>query len=114
MARGKRPATFRTRKLSLSAPMVLPRRRGGRVGRRRTTIPERAPATRLGPFRRPRDFVYRKSLAAANFLRRGAHVVGQPVVQRTEFPPGGTDFFQRLTGVQPLRRLPAAAGVQCL
>src|SRR5215213_2932431 len=39
MARGKRPATFRTRKLSLSAPMVLPWRRGGRVGRRRTTIP---------------------------------------------------------------------------
>src|SRR5690349_16805031 len=36
MARGKRPVTFRTRKLSLSAPMVLPWRRGGRVGRRRT------------------------------------------------------------------------------
>src|SRR3954447_9042632 len=43
MARGKRPATFRTRKLSLSAPMVLPWRRGGRVGRRRTTIKRRAP-----------------------------------------------------------------------
>src|SRR5215210_5216114 len=41
MARGKRPATFRTRKLSLPAPMVLPRGRGGRVGRRRTTITER-------------------------------------------------------------------------
>ena len=39
MARGKRPVSFRTRKLSLSAPMVLPRGRGGRVGRRRTTIP---------------------------------------------------------------------------
>src|SRR4051794_36064889 len=39
MARGKRPVSFRTRKLSLSAPMVLPWRRGGRVGRRRTTIP---------------------------------------------------------------------------
>src|SRR4051794_31052399 len=38
MARGKRPVSFRTRKLSLSAPMVLPRGRGGRVGRRRTTI----------------------------------------------------------------------------
>src|SRR5688500_9247994 len=41
MARGKRPVSFRTRKLSLSAPMVLPWRRGGRVGRRRTTITER-------------------------------------------------------------------------
>src|SRR3954453_6204497 len=38
MARGKRPDPFRTRKLSLSAPMVLLRGRGGRVGRRRTTI----------------------------------------------------------------------------
>ena len=41
MARGKRPDPFRTRKLSLSAPMVLLRRRGGRVGRRRTTTPGR-------------------------------------------------------------------------
>ena len=49
MARGKRPVPFRTRKLSLSAPMVLPWRRGGRVGRRRTTIPEGAPASVLGP-----------------------------------------------------------------
>ena len=51
MARGKRPVSFRTRKLSLSAPMVLPWRRGGRVGRRRTTIPEGAPASVLGPLR---------------------------------------------------------------
>src|SRR3954452_3733160 len=50
MARGKRPATFRTRKLSLSAPMVLPRGRGGRVGRRRTTIPGTGPQpTGCGP-----------------------------------------------------------------
>src|SRR5947209_11776030 len=41
MARGKRPVSFRTRKLSLSAPVVLPWRRGGRVGRRRTTIHDR-------------------------------------------------------------------------
>src|SRR5688572_514000 len=51
MARGKRPVTFRTRKLSLPAPMVLPRRRGGRVGRRRTTIPEGAPTSAWGPLR---------------------------------------------------------------
>src|SRR3954463_10678428 len=49
MARGKRPVTFRTRKVSLSAPMVLPWRRGGRVGRRRTNFPEGAPASVLGP-----------------------------------------------------------------
>ena len=36
MARGKRPVTFRTRKLSLSAPMVLHGGLCGRVGRRRT------------------------------------------------------------------------------
>src|SRR3954464_12346516 len=38
MAKGKRPVPFRTRKLSLSAPMVLPRGRGGRVGHRRTIL----------------------------------------------------------------------------
>src|SRR3954454_1173683 len=36
MAEGKHPVTFRTRKLSLPAPMVLHRGRCGRVGRRRT------------------------------------------------------------------------------
>ena len=36
IARGKRPVTFRTRKLSLSAPMVLQGGPCGRVGRRRT------------------------------------------------------------------------------
>src|SRR5205807_10395045 len=44
MAKGKRPVPFRTRKLSPSAPMVLPWRRGGRVGRRRTFFG-------VGPFR---------------------------------------------------------------
>jgi hypothetical protein len=38
MAKGKRPVPFRTRKLSLSAPMVLPGVLGGRVGRRRTSF----------------------------------------------------------------------------
>src|SRR2546429_8568710 len=37
IAEGKRPATFRTRKLSPPAPMVLHPRECGRVGRRRTT-----------------------------------------------------------------------------
>ena len=36
MAKGKRPAPFRTRKLSLSAPMVLQVGTCGRVGHRRT------------------------------------------------------------------------------
>src|SRR5438128_11648103 len=35
IAEGRHPVPFRTRKLSLPAPMVLPWRRGGRVGRRR-------------------------------------------------------------------------------
>ena len=35
MAKGKHLVPFRTQKLSPSAPMVLPWRRGGRVGRRR-------------------------------------------------------------------------------
>src|SRR4051812_49727690 len=38
IATGKRPAPFRTRKLSPSAPKVLPGRPGGRVGRRRTSF----------------------------------------------------------------------------
>src|SRR3954451_4004075 len=51
MARGKRPVPFRTRKLSLSAPMVLPWRRGGRVGRRRTFFG-------VGPFREGWPFAF--------------------------------------------------------
>ena len=38
IARGKRPVTFRTRKLRLSAPMVLQGGPCGRVGHRRTPI----------------------------------------------------------------------------
>src|SRR5215210_2106739 len=38
IATGKRPAPFRTRKLSPSAPMVLPGGPGGRVGRRRASF----------------------------------------------------------------------------
>jgi hypothetical protein len=41
MAEGKHPVTFRTRKLSSSAPMVLHRGRCGRVGRRRTIFVRR-------------------------------------------------------------------------
>src|SRR5438552_7506916 len=49
MAEGKHPVPFRTRKLSLPAPMVLPRRRGGRVGRRRDILNE-------GPLGGPSSF----------------------------------------------------------
>src|SRR5690242_96298 len=52
MARGKRPVTFRTRKLSLSAPMVLPWRRGGRVGRRRTYLHRKGPSHQAGALSR--------------------------------------------------------------
>src|SRR5829696_6231613 len=40
MAKGKHPAPFRTRKLSLSAPMVLHGGPCGRLGRRRTFTPQ--------------------------------------------------------------------------
>ena len=43
IAVGKRPVPFRTRKLSLPAPMVLPSEGGGRVGRSRTHLNRRAP-----------------------------------------------------------------------
>ena len=41
IAEGRHPVPFRTRKLSPPAPMVLPWRRGGRVGRRRDISPTR-------------------------------------------------------------------------
>ena len=44
IATGKHPDPSRTRKLSLPAPMVLPPRGGGRVGRRRTFLPKGPPA----------------------------------------------------------------------
>ena len=43
IAKGKRPATFRTRKLSPPAPMVLHPQECGRVGRRRTFFPQGRP-----------------------------------------------------------------------
>src|SRR5918994_760081 len=50
IALGKRPVTFRTRKLSLSAPMVLQGGPCGRVGRRRTIFQgPLVPAFTLGP-----------------------------------------------------------------
>src|SRR6476620_10568424 len=111
MARGKRPVTFRTRKLSLSAPMVLPWRRGGRVGRRRTNIPERAPAFVPGPFRRPHPPT---SAAGAGFLRRRADVVREPGVQRPHLTPRATDLVEGTPLVQPVRWLPVPADVQRL
>src|SRR5207248_9725901 len=57
MAKGKHLVPFRTQKLSPSAPMVLPRRRGGRVGRCRDFSPKKPPSggflRRGGPVRRP-------------------------------------------------------------
>src|SRR5437762_4573404 len=43
IAEGRHPVPFRTRKLSPPAPMVLPWRRGGRVGRRRDIFATREP-----------------------------------------------------------------------
>lgn len=50
IAAGKRPVPFRTRKLSLPAPMVLHSTGCGRVGHRRNIIHGRPP-TLLGAFR---------------------------------------------------------------
>ena len=50
IATGKHPDPSRTRKLSLPAPMVLPPRGRGRVGRRRTSFEEGPPAC-WWPFR---------------------------------------------------------------
>ena len=51
MAGRKHPVTFRTRKLSFSAPMVLHSGGCGRVGHRRTIFPGRAPTLWLsGPY----------------------------------------------------------------
>src|SRR5215218_8223170 len=78
MARGKRPVTFRTRKLSLSAPMVLPWRRGGRVGRRRTTIPEGAPTYVLGPLRRSPEQPFEPLWQPHGGRRHGLRVLSVP------------------------------------
>src|SRR5690606_25281228 len=51
IASGKRPVTFRTRKLRLTAPMVLRGGPRGRVGHRRTFF-RKAPEHCSGAFRR--------------------------------------------------------------
>src|SRR5690606_7001239 len=56
IAKGKHPVPYRTRKLSLSAPMVLQPRGCGRVGRRRTYTPQRPPIrVASAPFTGPLD-----------------------------------------------------------
>src|SRR5688500_14116072 len=79
MARGKRPVPFRTRKLSLSAPMVLPWRRGGRVGRRRTTITERGSEPRaLAPVRVCVRFCRRRPAEERRQSKRYSEVMTSP------------------------------------
>src|SRR6266516_117476 len=51
MAEGEHPVPSRTRQLSPPAPMVLPGRPGGRVGRRRDIFEKAARASRGRPFR---------------------------------------------------------------
>src|SRR4051794_5083026 len=80
MARGKRPVPFRTRKLSLSAPMVLPWRRGGRVGRPRTSFG-------VGPFREELPFSFPPSGACVDD-RRGTSSRGAPRRDRSSRPDG--------------------------
>ena len=58
MAEGKRPETFRTRKLSPPAPMVLHPGGCGRVGRRRTNT-SRGPPRKGRPSTRILPLLYR-------------------------------------------------------
>jgi hypothetical protein len=60
IASGERPVTFRTRKLSLSAPMVLQGGPCGRVGHRRTILTDLGPGV-LAPG--PRPFCWRLTVA---------------------------------------------------
>src|SRR4051794_17660844 len=79
MARGKRPDPFRTRKLSLPAPMVLPRRRGGRVGRRRTTLADRGSGPRaLAPDRVCVRFCRRRLADERRQSKRYSEVMTSP------------------------------------
>src|SRR5919107_89744 len=117
MARGKRPDPFRTRKLSLSAPMVLPRRRGGRVGRRRTTTPMKGPhhtVRALHAFREKPPLQDGHSAASARLPCRRPDVVGQPRVEPGQIPPGGPDLLERPALLQPVGGLPVSARVQRL
>src|SRR3954471_16790817 len=69
IAKGKRPVPFRTRKLSPSAPMVLHWERCGRVGRRRTNIPQKSPTpNRVGLFCMPQTM--KERLPGQAYVRR--------------------------------------------
>src|SRR3954471_4455781 len=71
IAKGKRPVPFRTRKLSPSAPMVLHWERCGRVGRRRTNIPQKSPTPeRVGLFCMPQTMTRGRSGVMMGGLER--------------------------------------------
>src|SRR3712207_212515 len=79
IARGKHPAPFRTRKLSLSAPMVLQVRTCGRVGRRRTTSCASRPPARVASRRFRHDegtAVGRQTMANESRGGRGSSPTG--------------------------------------
>jgi hypothetical protein len=69
MAKGKHPVTFRTRKLSSSAPMVLHRGRCGRVGHRRTIFHEGPPPSGGGPSCFPGPFPGLSQVFVASLFR---------------------------------------------
>ena len=129
IAKGKRPVTFRTRKLSPSAPMVLPRGRGGRVGRRRTYFTNSHPgcgvairisrAWRVGaprvrgaacssaPFRcrLARACPLGGSLSPCGCHRRlGAGAIGASRQLRPDAAVFGADASERRTGGGRIRR----------
>jgi hypothetical protein len=94
IASGKRPDTFRTRKLRLTAPMVLQGGPCGRVGHRRTTITRKATPFRGGlpAFNRARSPTFCRDTAVrpgrctkgrprAAFLRSPADSLSWPAAQ---------------------------------
>jgi hypothetical protein len=93
IATGKRPVPFRTRKLSLSAPMVLHSTGCGRVGHRRTPVPKGDPHCG-SPF----VFSYAENVPAQRFSRTDTSC--SPVRRRTEEQPEnqGRGAFGRATG----------------
>src|SRR5438874_4132848 len=76
MAEGRHPVPFRTRKLSPPAPMVLPWRRGGRVGRRRDFLRQEPPSGGSFAFRYPSSMS--RPPQRSSRPARGAHPASTP------------------------------------
>jgi hypothetical protein len=88
LASGKRPVPFRTRKLSLIAPMVLQPKGCGRVGHRRTYVELRVWPGRELRFSRPGPFLMPKNIPCglARGCRPGSRARVMPDWSRVSAP----------------------------